>query len=103
MKAIINEKEYELASFEILVRGEKGIEEMEKIRDIRNELHMSNNGECVYVKTEREPFHPLRREIRYRMQFEDACVAPNVEASEPPTRDVNRDSGTGCAHGGSLR
>ncbi len=27
----------------------------------------------------------------------------NVEASEPPTRDVNRDSGTGCAHGGSLR
>lgn len=27
----------------------------------------------------------------------------NVEASEPPTRDVNRDSGTGCAHGGSRR
>lgn len=27
----------------------------------------------------------------------------NVEASEPPARDVNRDSGTGCAHGGSLR
>ena len=28
---------------------------------------------------------------------------PNDEASEPPTRDVNRDSGTGCANGGSLR
>lgn len=27
----------------------------------------------------------------------------NVEASEPPTLDVNRDSGTGCANGGSLR
>ena len=33
----------------------------------------------------------------------DAAESANVEASEPPTRDVNRDSGTGCAHGGSLR
>ena len=71
MKAIINGKEYELATFEILVRGDDG---HEKAIAIRGEIHGANNGECQYVKTDWRLANPPRPEIRHYVKFEDACI-----------------------------
>ena len=75
--------------------------EVESLRTRYHELLYA-----VASKHEGETRHETAlRYIRERENHtEGPCVdSPNAEASEPPTRDVNRDSGTGCANGGSLR
>jgi hypothetical protein len=52
---------------------------------------------------EADPPKPVKRELVKQEIHRDVCSRLTKKAEPPPTRDVNRDSGTESANGGWLR